>query len=56
MDSNHPTIPLGKCESDGATARQTAHFDPILQRVIDRWPHLSDAAKQVILDVVDAAG
>jgi hypothetical protein len=54
-DSNECKKTREKRQTAGSTARQTAHFSPDLQRVIDAWDLLSDAARQSILELADAA-
>jgi hypothetical protein len=52
-DSNDPRKTLGKRKTGDTTARQTAHFPPDLQRVIDAWHYLPEAGKSAVLELTE---
>jgi hypothetical protein len=52
QESNDPHKTREKPENGNATARQTAHFPPDLQRVIDAWPKLAQGIRGAILELV----
>jgi hypothetical protein len=52
-DSNHPRKTREKCPSGKSTTRRTTRFSADLEKIIDRWPALSEPVQQAILDLVD---